>query len=146
MKKFQFRLDNVMKVYKLHQDNAQIALQDRIAIDNKAKQKLTEYEQNLKNSTDVMENKSKEVNSVADLLHHRVYLNRLNEQLDGQKKVCIESQKEVQQAREILIAASRRTQTIENLKGKQYRQYCENVLKEEQVEMDEMAQRLKNKL
>jgi|GEM_PF-6496097 len=146
MKKFQFRLDAVMKVNQLHQNDAEIILQKRVSADIMAHQKLTEYQQTLKNNSDLIENKHQKVNSVDELLRHRLFLNLLNDQVDHQKKRCNETQKEVQQAREVLVEASKRTQTIENLKDKQYRNHYQLMLKEEQNELDEIAQRQKPQL
>jgi flagellar export protein FliJ len=146
MKKFQFRLDTVMKVHQLHQNDAETTLQKRMSADNLAHQQLTEYQQTLQNNSDLINNKHQEVKSVADLLQHRLFFNILNSQVDYQKKLCSETRKEVQQAREVLVEASKRTQTIENLKGKQYRQHYQQMLKEEQNELDEIAQRKKSRL
>lgn len=146
MRKFQFRLDTVMNVYQLYQNDAEVVLQERLSADKQAQQKLSEFQQTLQNNSELIDHKHREVNSVAELLQHRIFFKRLNHQVDNQQQLCHKTQKEVDQAREVLVEASKKTQTIENLKGKQYRQYYQQVLKEEQTELDEIAQRRKSLL
>ncbi|MEM5770430.1 MAG: flagellar export protein FliJ, partial [Bacillota bacterium] len=141
MKKFQFRLDAVMKVYKIHKDHAQAALHERLAEDQRAKQKLLICQQALESSTELADQRHLETQSVADLLQHRLYLHRLTEEFKQQKGVCGQTQKEVDQARAVLVEANRRTQTIENLKSKQFEQYRQDMLRKEQNVMDEIGVR-----
>lgn len=144
MKQFQFRLDTVMKVYKIHQDHAQATLLERVAADQIAKEKLHECQQALNNSSALADRKHLETQSVAELLQHRVFLNRLLNEVDQQKNVCSQTQKEVDQARDVLIEANRRTQTMENLKIKKFNEYQKDMLRQEQMALDEMALRKKN--
>ena len=141
MKKFQFRLDAVMKVYKIHQDHAQAVLQERLAADNRAKEKLLLCQEALENSVKLADQKHLAPQSVADILQHRLYLHRLTEEFKQQKGICSQTQKEVDQARAVLVEANRRTQTIENLKAKQFAQYRQDMLRKEQDVMDEIGLR-----
>jgi len=144
MKKFQFRLDAVMKVYKIHQDHAQAALHERLVEDNRAKEKLLVCQQALDTSTELADQKHLEPQSVADILQHRLYLQCLTENVKQQKGICSQTQKEVDQARAVLVEANRRTQTIENLKSKQFEQYRQDMLRKEQNVMDEIGLRKRN--
>lgn len=144
MKKFKFQLDTVMKVYKLHQDHAQAALQEKVAADTLANQKLQECQEELQKSSASADSKHSQVSSVAELLQHRLFLDRLKTAVDGHKQICMQTKQDVDVARDALVEANRRTKTIENLKEKQYRQYCLDALREEQSFMDEMALRKKH--
>lgn len=141
MKKFQFRLDAVMKVYKIQQDHAQAVLHERLAEDNRAKEKLLLCQQALDSSTELADQKHRQSQSVADILQHRLYLHRLTEEYKQQKGICRQTQKEVDRARAALVEANRRTQTIENLKSKQFAQYRQDMLRNEQNMMDEIGLR-----
>jgi flagellar export protein FliJ len=141
MKKFQFRLDTVMNVYQLHEDRAQMAMQERIMTNNAAQQKLQECQDALQNSREKMNNEHQEVRCVAELLQHRLFISRLNRVVETQEKVFAQTKEEVELAREVLIEANRRTKMIENLKDKQYGQHCQSMLRQEQSTMDEIALR-----
>lgn len=141
MKHFQFRLDTVMKVYKIHQDHAQATLHERLADDHLAKQKLYDRQQALDSSSELADRKHAKVQCVAELLQHRMYLNRLAQEVDQQKDVCSQTQEAVDKARHVLVEANRRTQTMENLKTKQFKRYQQDMLRQEQVVLDEMGLR-----
>lgn len=143
MKHFQFRLDTVMKVYKIHQDHAQAALHERLTEDLLAQQKLHDCQRALDDSSELADRKHAEVQSVAELLRHRMYLNRLAQKVDQQKDVCGNTKKAVDKARDALVEANRRTQTMEKLKSKQYKRYQQDMLRQEQVVLDEMGLRKK---
>lgn len=128
-----------MKVYKIHQDHAQATLHERLTKDQLEKQKLTACQQALDCSSELADRKHLEVQRVDELLQHRLYLNRLVKEVDVQKNVCNETQKEVDTARDVLIEANRRTQTMHNLKDKQFNQYKQEMLRHEQGVLDEMG-------
>lgn len=139
MKQFRFRLDTVMKVYKIHQDHAQATLHERLAEDHLAKQKLHARQQALDNSSKLADRRHLEIQCAAELLQHRMYLNHLVKEVDEQKNVCSLTQKEVDKARDVLIEANRRTQTMENLKTKQFNNFRQEMLRQEQIVLDEMG-------
>jgi flagellar export protein FliJ len=141
MKKFQFRLDTVMNVYQLHEDRAQVTMQERVMTNNTAHQKLLECQDALQTSREKMNNEHQEVRCVAELLQHRLFISRLNRVVETQEKVFAQTKEEVELAREVLIEANRRTKMIENLKDKQYGQHCQSMLRQEQSTMDEIALR-----
>lgn len=144
MKKFQFRLNTVMDVYKLHQDQAEVALQERMMADQLARERLQGCQKALQDSDELLTSEHQRVQCAAQLLQHRRYLDRLNADVLARKEECVKAQEEVLQAKAVLIEASKRTKTIENLKTKQYQQYCQNILREEQAAMDEIALRKKS--
>jgi flagellar export protein FliJ len=135
-----------MKVSKIHQDHAQATLHERLAEDHLAKQKLHVCQQALDDSSELADRKHLETQCAAELLQHRMYLNHLVKEVDQQKNVCILTEKEVDKARDILIEANRRTKTMENLKTKQFNNYRQDMLRQEQVVLDEMGLRKKNKI
>lgn len=143
MKQFRFRLDTVMKVYKIHQDHAQTTLHERLAEDLLAKQKLNDRQQALDSSSELADRKHLKPQCAAELLEHRMYLNHLVKEVDQQKDVCSLTQKEVDKARDVLIEANRRTKKMENLKTKQFNDYRQDMLRQEQVVLDEMGLRKK---
>lgn len=143
MKRFRFRLDTVMKVYKIRQDHAQTTLHERLAEDRLAQQKLRECEQALHSSSELADQQHAEPCCIAELLQHRMYLNHLSIEVAEQKDVCSQTQTEVDRARDVLIEANRRTQTIENLKTKQFTQYQQAMLRQEQNILDEIGLRKK---
>jgi flagellar export protein FliJ len=135
-----------MKVYKIRQDHAQATLHERLTEDHLAKEKLQACQHALHKSSDLADCKHAQPQCVDELLQHRMYLNFLGKEVNQQKEICSQTQNEVDKARDVLIEANRRTQTMENLKTRQFNQFQQDMLRKEQVILDEIGLNKKKQL
>ncbi len=138
MKKFQFRLEKVLKHKEHLFDIAQAKhaeIQNRLRLEeNKLENLRTDYS----NCLNDMAARTSGKFSVKELGPYYRYLTFTKSSISAQSKVVCSVMTEEQQSREELIAASKDKEALIKLKEKQYAQYTYDVNKEEQDFLDDL--------
>ncbi|MCC7616657.1 MAG: flagellar export protein FliJ [Liquorilactobacillus nagelii] len=137
MKKFNFSLTNLLDFRQQQTDQAKENLmleQKKLSL---LQQKLSELLQEKKATF-----KIDDFNIGRMQLQYR-YILSLEHEIQLATAAVAQQQQQVEQAREKLIAAKKESQVLEKLEEKQYNQYLLNNKHQEQVMLDEIANRKK---
>lgn len=146
MKKFQFRLDGLLRVRKVETDRRRGELQQRLSRALETERALQE----LVNERDRSNEKLLELASgsmeMVEVLAYQRYLNALYRKENELSSELIAQRRETLQAQQELGEALRGQQVVERLRERRQEEYKDEVAREERLELDEIGQNLRNTL
>lgn len=139
MRRFQFRLETVLKVRKRQEDQAQLKLiqaQDALrreqellaSIEAETIRNRLEWQRALSNNK-----------TIADFIMYSTYLEQLVRQQKQQEQVIVEAEKQQLEALFAFQEALKKRKIVERLKEKKRQQYIHESLMQEQKILDEMG-------
>jgi flagellar FliJ protein len=133
MKKFSFKLEQVLDLRKYREQETQIELGRAIGI-------LTEIEMRI---TSVAEERFRTGNQFAGdgatIRTYMLYINRLDLEKEQLLIDAAQAEQKVEEAREIYLEASRERKVLDELKSKQAANYRKFILTEETKTLDDLS-------
>lgn len=135
MKKFKFRLEQVLKYRQTVKEEKKRVLAMANAELQSEETRLAEYEEQQKNG----ELPQGGVCDVSQFIMVGLYQLRLKELIIKQKLTIIQAKDKVEHARLEYIAASKESKALEMLKEKRLKEYDEYVAKEDEKFLDELV-------
>lgn len=141
-KKFTYRLESLLR---LRQQNTTIAKTEFAAASNErlAKEKQIEDLVEYKSELNSVELKSLKFNDIVALLSHKQSIFELTKQFEEQKSILMEKERVKQQK---YFIALQEEKVLAKLKDKKIEEHSRKLNKEEQVEMDEIALKIRSNL
>lgn len=138
MKKFKFSLEKVLSLREFEENQAQIELAKAISV-------VTELNNKLKFiANERVKNNDARSNSTD--LSYLMSIENYIEGLDYQKEILLEelaqSELILEEKRQIMIEAMKKSKALEKLKEKQLQEYKKEILKEEEKVLDEIKNNL----
>lgn len=138
MEKFRFRLDKVLEyrekiedVSKAEYGKAKKNLDDEMKLFNEILSHI--------DSINCERDKIAASATIKDLRNYNLYLGKMKERLNYQKKAVEKAQAKVDMARNRLIASSIEKKTLENLKDRDFNNYLYRMQKEEEKIIDQVV-------
>lgn len=139
MKKYSFRLQTLMRVRQVFEDEAERLF--RIAVQQLtiAVEKLDDLKAELvKLNKDLADLRKRGINVAIQLLYDR-YIARLREKTAEQVEIVAAAEVELEERREELLARIKDRKTIEELRLRDYDRYLQELRRYEQSVIDEIA-------
>ncbi|KLU40603.1 MAG: hypothetical protein AA931_03290 [Peptococcaceae bacterium 1109] len=137
--KFKFRLEKVLRVRRLEEDQTRHRLLHR-------QQELREAEEHLQSLQVQRQDVVAFGHSQPDVQLRAAmykYLERLDGRIDRQRQVVSDRQEKLTQAKAQWLAARQRREVLENLREKRYDEYRLEQQRAEQKSLDEMGSRVR---
>jgi flagellar FliJ protein len=139
MKKFQFRLDTVLRVKERKEEKLKHELMHLNAMKQEAENKLSALKLKI-----IEKNKEKNIEKISmkdisGLLYHEEHYNMLRMQSEDTRLKIIEIGKLVDKKREEVVAASKEKKIFEKLKERDFKLFEKTLLMNEQKQLDEVA-------
>ena len=136
---YKFSLTSVLNYRKTLEENHQkdlIELKQNLAFENGVYHDLKLSLEKHSNELTIKRNKSM---TVAESMMYATFITKLSDSLDLQKKKILEAEMQVEQKRQEVLVAMKNRKVLENLKDKSLKKYNQDMIKEEQEFMNEMA-------
>jgi len=115
----------------------ELGLLKRLLFDEK--DKLVKYKTAINASSEELQNKQKQIISVAETLLYVRFIEQLSYQLELQKEKVLEVEKKLERKRIDLVDAMKNRKILEKLKEQGLSKYKEDTNRKEQCFMNEMA-------
>ncbi|MGI6405912.1 MAG: flagellar export protein FliJ [Syntrophaceticus sp.] len=139
MKLFHFRLQQYLDYKKQREDAQRLLLHQTQLVYKEALGKLELLDRKIEEIVDYTETARQNRVQVELMLMAETYLRDLQEQRRAQALAVEEALEKVNAEQKVLIDIQRRRKMLERLKGKQWQEYYQNLLREEQKELDEIG-------
>lgn len=139
MKKFTFRLETLLKVRVMQEEEAQLKLAQATHLYLVEKEKEDSLLLSKEKTVSEFRNKQHEVLTVETLKNYHYFIDKIKEELFSQ---CQKTQKAAEDRLNCLKnleEAVKNRQLVEKLKEKQWQEYQEQTLREEQIFLDELG-------
>lgn len=139
MRKFKFRLDKVLEVREIEEEE----VENRLHKARKKAEKIKEEIEQLENTQLELYRylREKEEVTPGETMQYRRYLHINRRRISNTEEKLINQQQEVTAFRQEYIDKRRNREALEKLKEKDYSRYMKELLLKEQEELDELAQR-----
>lgn len=144
MKKFKFQLETLLKVTRRKKEEAEIKFAEASRILEERREQLQIYLQEMQQGQRDYEALAKEGTriTVGTLMTYNSFLTWKREQIEMQQGLILEARTVKQKRLDELLGLMNKLKSIEQLKEKRFRQYQEEMLKEEQNILDEIGLQL----
>lgn len=139
MATFHYPYQRILDVKAKEKENAQLQMAKAIQRQTRAEQKIHELESMIDQVNHQIEQQYQEVITVQDLLGMEYYTNTLRKRLQFEKSEYEFAKKNVDKKQEVLHEKLKEEKTWSLLKEKQEEEFRQEVKKNEQHELDEMA-------
>ncbi len=140
MKKFQFKLESVIKNYKFKEEEKKIKLAEKEQEYNLEKKKMLELEQDLSRTLKRMEKEKKKFPDMEIINLYEKYSEAVKKRINGKKFLLNQLQKKLDEIRKELLEIIKNKKIIEKLKEKKWQEYMFEFNVMEQKNLDEIAQ------
>lgn len=139
MKKFVFRLEALLKIRRMKEDEAKQAVTEAIHRYLVEEKKLRELITKKEDCCNQFKRKQNDIQTIETLKNYLFYIDKISEDVESQKIMLQIADKEKKNALKILVEASRERDLLDKLKEKQYDEYRNEILKQEQDLLDEQG-------
>lgn len=141
MKKFKFKLNKVLEVREIEEEQAQNRLLE-------AQQKAREIEENINSLEGIQEDlyqsiRKSEGISIDENIAYRNYIHNNRQKINETKRTLSAQEEKVLISRENYLEKRKKKEALEKVKNKEYNRYYKDILLKEQKELDEMALTIK---
>lgn len=141
MKKFKFKLNKVLEVREIEEEQAQNRLLE-------AQQKAREIEENINSLEGIQEDlyqsiRKSEGISIDENIAYRNYIHNNRHKINETKRTLSAQEENVLISRENYLEKRKKKEALEKVKNKEYNRYYKDILLKEQKELDEMALTIK---
>lgn len=139
MKKFKFRLENVLALRtRIEQDKKRdLALVNKELVE--ATHKIGLFKGVVNQTSLKMKEKTKDTVDVAQVMFFNSYILQLKQLIQFQHQKVHEINQRLEEKRKILAVATQNRKIIEKLKEKQYDEFMKNAERQEQLFIDDIA-------
>lgn len=139
IKPFQFRLEALLKLRRIQEEQAQVLLAQATAQYIAAKDELVAREERHASHLAYWREQQQESVTVGSLKMLQDYNDKLISDISSQKQVVADTESYRQECIGRLEEAAKARKVVEKLREKRLRQHQEEVLREEQKELDELG-------
>jgi len=139
LEKFNFKLENILKVKKIKEDleKAQlVVLQNRYQEEEKH---LDNLQDSYAAYQDQLRTKQGQLMTVSELSMYKYYFKKQTQEINKQEEIVANLEQEVSKQREELVSKVKERKIMENLKQKKLSEFHKMILGKEQVFLDEIA-------
>jgi flagellar FliJ protein len=141
MKKFVFRLQTKLDLVRRQEDQAKENLRLKQTRYQRELASLHSLHQKMRSLEAKWRDFNGKILSVDELILYRRYKEILNERIVLQQEKVYECSLLVEEARKVLLEILKEKKTLEKLRARQYREYWREVMRQEQILIDEVAVR-----
>ncbi len=139
MKRFEFRLESLM-TYKAHLEQmARREMADALAEVNRCEHQIQTLEQERRSAVLRLENLVEKGMSAMTFKRHHGFLSALDQMLADEKQSKRVLVKKMEETRTMLNKRTIEKKALERLREKQSKKYTQEILREEQKQVDEIA-------
>lgn len=139
MKRFHFKLQKLLDYRKIREEQAQAEFAKATRVFLLEKEKLRRLEQTLTETFDLFKAEQGKPSSLMMLKMFQDYIDRTREEIRHQAVQVAAAADRRQRCLRLFEEASRRRKVVENLREKKLQQHIEEMLKEEQTFLDDLA-------
>ncbi|MFP4016024.1 MAG: flagellar export protein FliJ [Halanaerobiales bacterium] len=137
MKKFKFKLNKVLEVREIEEEQAQNKLLE-------AQKKAREIEEKINSLEGIQEDLYKSIRksegiSFEENIAYRNYIHNNRQKINETKRTLSAQEENVLISRENYLEKRKKKEALEKVKNKEYNRYYKEILLKEQKELDEMA-------
>lgn len=136
---YNFNLESVLNHRKLIEENLQkeLAILRLSLVDER--EKLGKYKESRSKFLEELKRKQEEGTTISDVFLYLPFIEQLSKDIEKQKKNVLELENDVEQKRLDLVEATKKKKTLEKLKEKGLKAYKEEITKNEQEFLNEVA-------
>ena len=136
---YNFNLESVLNHRKLIEENLQkeLAILRLSRVDER--EKLGKYKESRSKFLEELKRKQEEGTTISDVFLYLPFIEQLSKDIEKQKKNVLELENDVEQKRLDLVEATKKKKTLEKLKEKGLKAYKEEITKNEQEFLNEVA-------
>ena len=136
---YNFNLESVLNHRKLIGENLQkeLAILRLSLLDER--EKLGKYKESRSKFLEELKRKQEEGTTISDVFLYLPFIEQLSKDIEKQKKNVLELENDVEQKRLDLVEATKKKKTLEKLKEKGLKAYKEEITKNEQEFLNEVA-------
>lgn len=139
MKKFQFRLETLLKFRKMEEEQAQIKLGEASARLYKEQELLREQENKLTATLDLLNKEQTACPTIETLKTFGYYIDKIKSDIVKQEEQVAKAASYRQECLTALETAMKQRKLVDNLRNKRLEQYKAQLLQEEQKLLDELG-------
>ncbi|ACB84978.1 flagellar export protein FliJ [Natranaerobius thermophilus] len=139
MKKFQFSLEKVLKVKERNEELKKKEFQRAQKYRDEQKQALDKLLDKRHELCEDILTKQKSPVKIENITHYYSYLSHLDDEIINKRHQLEDAEEQLEQARLNWIEAKREKKVLEKLEERQYEEYKQKVLKNEQKTLDELS-------
>lgn len=139
MRRFQFRLETLLKVRQRQEDQAQLKLFQAQKTLRREQENLASIEAEAVRNRLEWQNALSQNKTIADFIMYSTYFEQLVRQQKQQEQVIVEAKKQQLEALFAFQEALKKRKIVERLKEKKRQQYIHESLIQEQKVLDEMG-------
>ncbi|HKL75954.1 MAG TPA: flagellar export protein FliJ [Halanaerobiales bacterium] len=136
MSAFKFDLQKVLNVRNIEEDMAQNKFL-------KAKEEKKEIEKSLENLKETKKDVHRYIrnnSSVEQILHARRFLQKHDEKIENHQQKLSAKKREVTEKQKEMLAKQKKRKVLDKLKERKYKTFYKEKIKDQQKELDEIAQ------
>jgi flagellar FliJ protein len=136
---YNFNLESVLNHRKLVEENLQkeLAVLRLSLVDER--EKLRKYKESRSKLLEELKRKQEEGTTISDVFLYLPFIEQLSKDIEKQKKNILELENDVEQKRQDLVGATKKKKTLEKLKDKGLKTYKQEMTKNEQEFLNEVA-------
>ena len=136
---YNFNLESVLRHRKLVEENLQkeLAILRLSLVDER--EKLRNFKESRSKFLEELKRKQEEGTTISDVFLYLPFIEQLSKDIEKQKKNVLELENDVEQKRQDLVEATKKKKTLEKLKDKGLKAYKQEMTKDEQEFMNEVA-------
>jgi flagellar FliJ protein len=139
MKKFQFRLETVLRVKERKEEKLKHELMHLNAMKQEQEKKLAALKLKIIENNKMKNIEKMSMTDISGLLHHEQHFNLLRMQSEDTRLKILEIGKLIDKKREEVVAASKEKKTFEKLRERDFKIFEKTLLMNEQKQLDEVA-------
>lgn len=139
MKKFQFRLETLLKYRRMQKEQAQLNFSRALQTLSEEKNKLTGLNQQLNQCFDTFKDSQHQAISIEKLKNYNIYIDKIKKGIKEQSERVNNAEMALQDCQEQLQKEIKNCEVVEKLKSHRLLQYQSEVLSEEQKFLDELG-------
>jgi len=136
MSAFKFDLQKVLNVRNIEEDMAQ----NKFRKAKKEKKEIENHLQNLKETKRDVHRYIRDNSSVEKILHARRFLQKHEEKIEDHQQKLSSKKKEVAEKQKEMLDKQKKRKVLDKLKEKKYKSFYKGKIKDQQKQLDEIAQ------
>lgn len=139
MKRFQFRLETLLKFRKMEEEQAQIKLTEANIRLYKEQELLQQLQNQLTACLELLSREQTASPTIETLKTFSYYIDKTKRDIVGQQEQIVKAEAHRQECLAVLEEAVKQRKLVDNLREKRLEQYNREVLQEEQKVLDELG-------
>lgn len=139
MKKFQFRLETLLKFRKMQEEQALTKLAEATNRLQKEQELLSDLQNKLSSNLDLLNHEQVKQPTIETLKTYSNYIDKIKSEITTQIDLVAKAASYRQECLTILEAAIKQRKLVDNLRKKRLEQYKNELLQEEQKILDELG-------